>query len=200
MQLAQLIDFSMFNDNNFESISDNRTTYIKIRNKKADYYIDHEIENYKEERNKCIKKATQMAEQLRSIKIDSHKFKKLKNTYLHGEDFEINQQIFYRSESYYIFFFRLVYEDVTLGLTAVLNRSAKEYFIIGSDDEKYFIHSHLFTYADSNGIASCDQFLVDPAEMDSSDAVALTSESTPEEIHNCICNTTSYLIQSMKNN
>jgi len=217
MKLKDFVDFSFFDQENFEGVSDNETGYILCATPNIPYYLDHEIEHSKKDKKKCIDKSRNFLDFIDQAKnfIDENPTTKLKNNYLTDNDnFEIVHSVFYKSEPYYLFFLNLNYESDSLqfSITGLINTETNEYIFIGSDSEHYFIHTDTFTYADSSGIANADYFLIYPDEDDYtfepddsdsdennvSESKYLTSKSDPSTIILAMQNTLEYLIGTMK--
>jgi len=221
MKLSDCIDFSFFHQDYFEGVSDNETEYILCRNTNIPYYIDDQIENNNKEKLKCIKKAGNFLKFLDNAKRSGNEYVKLKNKYLtDNEYFKTNHAVFYKSDKYFLFFFRLCYESDSLemSIASLIDYTTNEYIFIGTDSEHYFIHTNTFTYVDSSGIANSDYFLIDPQNDNDSgnsnsnsnsdsdekntsksnnNANCLTSRSKPMIVINAMENILEYLIESM---
>jgi hypothetical protein len=209
-KLRELINFDYFDQDNFESISDNEDKYIIGKdNDKIPYYIDHIIEHKKSDRkfvNDQINNYNKFIELMSSR--DLSQSVKLKDIYISSDSecYKKDHFVAYKLGNYYIMFMRLEYEDDSneVSLAGVIQNTLDKpkYIFIGSESEKYFIHANTFSYADSSGIAESSGFVTDPENWkghgsdndDSKDSDAfLTSKSNSETILISLKNALAYI-------
>jgi len=203
MNLNKVVNFSYFDAEELEGISDNDTSYILYeRDDDLPYYVDHQIQNRKGDRKKCIKQSNKYLEFINNVSqhLNENTCTKLKNKYISesSENFSLDQHIFYKSSPYYIFFIRLVYgdDDATVSLLGIIDTNTEEYIFLGSENEHYFVHTDLFSYADSSGIADMDLFMINPNKSDNDDNILLSTHK-PEIIIYSALNTLEYIIETM---
>jgi hypothetical protein len=169
-KLRELIDFEYFNQDNFESISDNEDKYIIGKeNDMIPYYIDHLVEHNKSDRkfvNDQINNYIKFIEIMLSHDLNGST--KLKDIYILSDSpyYKKDHFVTYKMGNYYIMFMRLEYEDESkeISLTGIIhnNLDKPKYIFIGSESENYFIHTDTFSYADSSGIAESSGYIIDP--------------------------------------
>ena len=218
VKFSQLIDFDSFNVDNYESISDNEDRYIAGKdNDEIPYYIDHEIEHNKMDRKFVNKKTSTHIKFIESIlETDLDEASILKDRFVskNSEFYERDHFVAYKLGDYYVMFMRVVYVDDSneISIAGIIrnNLDKPKYVFVGSEGEKYFIHSHLFSYADSNGIAEGSGFVIDPknwngyTSMSNEDYnqdpnVFLTSGASCELILGALVNTLKYIKSSLIN-
>lgn len=193
-KLMDFIDFQYILDN-MEEIIDDDTLYIKCRSDNVPYYIDYQME--KLEKKKFLNYAKQTIKYIQNVMIEiaPKKCSKLVEKYLIHDEINSKESAFYKIIPYYLFYFRIETDENTFAMTAIINSSTKEYIIVGSGGENFYIHTNKFSFGDSSGIATYDYYMIDPELVNEENAEHnLTSTNAdPTTIMQSMINTIKYL-------
>ena len=210
LTLSELIDFDSFDRYQYESIDDNGDDYIMEKdNDTIPYYIDHEIEHDDDDKQFVIKKIKVYNKFFYALSFRNfNSATKIKLPLKKSKHYTIEHTAAYEFGNYYIIYMRIIYksDQAEVSIAGIIHRgNDPKYIFIGANGEKYFIHSHLFSYADSSGIAVGDGFLIDPkiyqgANSESEDsALFLSSDSTIQTIMLALTNTLNYILEDSVN-